>query len=105
MRWQGGRRGGEIEDRRGITGGGMAAGGGIGVVIISLIGYFVFGIDPFTTQQVASQFGGAGSQEKGTVGTPTDQAGLFVDVIGANINDVWKTKIRGYTEPRIVIYT
>ena len=62
MRWQGGRRGGGVEDRRGISGGGVAAGGGIGVVIISLIGYFVFGIDPFTTSQLASQFGGAGSQ-------------------------------------------
>jgi predicted metalloprotease len=104
MRWQGGRRGGEIEDRRGLSGGGMAAGGGIGVVIISLIGYFVFGIDPFTTQQVASQFGGAGSQEKGTVGTPKDDAGQFVDVIGTNVNDVWKTRIKGYSDPQVVLY-
>jgi uncharacterized protein len=105
MRWQGGRRGGGIEDRRGISGGGVAAGGGIGVVIISLIGYFVFGIDPFTTSQLASQFGGAGSQEKGTVGTPADQAGQFVDVIGANVNDVWKTKLSNYTDPKVVIYS
>jgi uncharacterized protein len=105
MRWQGGRRGGGIEDRRGISGGGIAAGGGIGVVIISLIGYFVFGIDPFTTSRLASQFGGAGSQEKGAVGTPEDQAGQFVDVIGANVNDVWKTKMQGYQEPKVVLYT
>jgi uncharacterized protein len=105
MRWQGGRRGGGIEDRRGISGGGIAAGGGIGVVIISLIGYFVFGIDPFTTSRLASQFGGAGSQEKGQVGTPEDQAGQFVDVIGANVNDVWKAKMRGYAEPKVVLYT
>jgi uncharacterized protein len=105
MRWQGGRRGGGVEDRRGISGGGVAAGGGIGVVIISLIGYFVFGIDPFTTSQLASQFGGAGSQEKGAVGTPADEAGQFVDVIGANVNDVWKSKMSGYTDPKMVIYT
>jgi len=105
MRWQGGRSGGGVEDRRGISGGGVAAGGGIGVVIISLIGYFVFGIDPFTTQQVASQFGGAGSQEKGTVGTPADEAGKFVDIIGTNVDDVWKTKIKNYTDPKVVIYT
>jgi uncharacterized protein len=105
MRWQGGRRGGGVEDRRGLGGGTMAAGGGIGVVVISLIGYFVFGIDPFTTQQLASQFGGAGSQEHGTVGTPEDEAGKFVDIIGTNINDVWATKIRDYTPPKTVIYT
>lgn len=105
MRWTGGRRGGGVEDRRGLSGGGIAAGGGLGVVVISLIGYFVFGIDPTTTQQIASQFGGAGTQEQGTVGTPEDQAGQFVDVIGANINDVWAAKMNGYTPPKVVLYT
>ena len=38
MRWQGGRRGGNIDDRRGVGGGAMA-GGGIGVVILAAIGY------------------------------------------------------------------
>lgn len=103
MRWQGGRRGGGVEDRRGM--GGAVAGGGLGVAVIALIGYFVFGIDPSTTQQVASSLGGAGSQEQGQVGTPEDQAGLFVDVVGANIDDVWKTKLDGYQPPRTVIYT
>ncbi|MHB0964708.1 MAG: neutral zinc metallopeptidase, partial [Gemmatimonadaceae bacterium] len=46
MRWQGGRQGGNVEDRRGLSG--KTAGGGIGVVVIALIGYFVFGIDPTT---------------------------------------------------------
>ncbi|QYF87094.1 neutral zinc metallopeptidase [Brevundimonas sp. PAMC22021] len=104
MRWQGGRTGGGIEDRRGM-GGGAIAGGGIGVTVIALIGYFVFGIDPNTTQQVASQFGGAGAaQQQGAVGTPQDQAGRFVDVIGANVNDVWTAKIQGYQPPKTVIY-
>lgn len=104
MRWQGGRTGGGIEDRRGM-GGGAIAGGGIGVTVIALIGYFVFGIDPNTTQQVASQFGGAGAaQQQGEVGTPEDQAGRFVDVIGTNVNDVWATKLQGYQPPKTVIY-
>lgn len=104
MRWQGGRTGGGIEDRRGM-GGGAIAGGGIGVTVIALIGYFVFGIDPNTTQQVASQFGGAGAaQQQGEVGTPEDQAGRFVDVVGTNVNDVWATKLQGYQPPNTVIY-
>ena len=103
MEWEGGRRGGGVEDRRGL-GGGAIAGGGIGVTVIALIGYFVFGIDPNTTQQVASQFGGAGAAQHGSVGTPNDKAGQFVDVIGANIDDVWKTRVTGYTSPQIVIY-
>lgn len=104
MRWQGGRRGGGIEDRRGM-GGGAVAGGGIGVLVLAAIGYFFFGIDPDATQQVASQLGGAGQAgQQGQMGTPEDQAGQFVDVIGANINDVWKTRLQGYTPPTIVLY-
>jgi len=103
MRWQGGRTGGGIEDRRGL-GGGAVAGGGIGVGVLAIIGYLVFGIDPSTTTQLASQFGGAGTQEQGEVGTPADQAGRFVDVIGTNIDDVWKTKLDGYQRPNVVIY-
>lgn len=102
MRWLGGRQGGNVEDRRGL--GGRAAGGGIGVVVIALIGYFVFGIDPTTTQQVASQLGGAASSETGKLGTPSDQAGAFVDVMGANLNDVWTAKLKGYTPPKVVLY-
>ncbi|MBU1347859.1 MAG: neutral zinc metallopeptidase [Alphaproteobacteria bacterium] len=104
MRWQGGQRGGGIEDRRGM-GGGAVAGGGIGVAVLALIGYFVFGIDPSTTTQVASQFGQAGAAQEGTQGTPEDQAGLFVDVVGRNINDVWAAKLDGYRPPdNIVLY-
>ncbi len=104
MRWQGGRRGGGIEDRRGM-GGGAIAGGGIGVTVLALIGYFVFGIDPSTTTQVASQFGAAGAAQEGKQGTPEDQAGLFVDVVGRNINEVWATKLEGYRPPdNIVLY-
>ena len=104
MRWQGGQRGGGIEDRRGM-GGGVAAGGGIGVMVLAAIGYFVFGIDPSTTQQVASTFGQAGASQEGQQGTPEDQAGLFVDIVGRNINDVWATKLDGYRGPdNIVLY-
>jgi hypothetical protein len=104
MRWQGGRRGGGVEDRRGM-GGGAVAGGSIGVAVLALIGYFVFGIDPSTTTQIASQFGAAGATQEGKQGTPEDQAGLFVDVVGRNINEVWAQKLDGYRPPdNIVLY-
>jgi uncharacterized protein len=102
MRWQGGRRGGNIDDRRGMGGGAMA-GGGIGVFILAAIGYLVFDIDPSTTTQVASQFGGTGVSE-GRQGSPTDEGGSFVDVIGANIDDVWMTRIQGYQAPTVTLY-
>ncbi len=85
-------------------GGGAIAGGGIGVAVLSLIGYFVFGIDPSTTQQVASQFGGAGTSVEGERGTPQDEAGQFVDVIGGNVNAVWQTRLDGYQAPTVTLY-
>lgn len=103
MRWQGGRRGGNIEDRRGMSPGAAVGGGGIGLIIIALIGYFVFGIEPSQIASMAPQQG-SGSQQAGVQGTPEDEAGLFVDVIGANINDVWEGALPGYTPPRVVLY-
>lgn len=105
MRWSGGRTGGGgIEDRRGL-GGGAIAGGGLGVGVLAIIGYLVFGIDPSTTTQLASSLGGVGGgEQQGQVGTPEDQAGRFVDVIGGNINDVWGGKLDGYQRPKVVLY-
>lgn len=80
------------------------AGGGLGIVVLGIIGYLVFGIDPQVTTQLATQFGGAGQAERGQAGTPEDDAGLFVDVVGANINDVWAARMPGYRPPRIVLY-
>ena len=105
MDWQGGRRGGNVEDRRGMGPVGLA-GGGLGALVLAAVGYFVFGIDPSTTQQVVSQMGGVGAAEQGQVGSPQDQAGRFVDVIGTNIDDVWKSikleSSRGVDGPRLV---
>jgi predicted metalloprotease len=108
MRWRGGQEGGGgVEDRRGMGGGSPIAGGGVGIAVIALIGYFVFGIDPATTTQLASQLGGAGQSERqqGVEGTPRDEAGRFVDIIGGNVNQVWTSQLRGYEPPDVVIYT
>ncbi len=104
MKWQGGRRGGNIEDRRGMSPGAAVGGGGIGIIIIALIGYFVFGMEPQQIAEMASQQQGGAAQQAGVEGTPADEAGQFVDVIGANINDVWQGSLQGYTPPRVVLY-
>ena len=72
MEWRGGRRGGNIEDRRGMGGGAMV-GGGVGILGIAavLIGVFVFDMDP---QQAMDLVGGAGGgtvpAQEGKRGTP-----------------------------------
>lgn len=100
MRWEGGRRGGGIEDRRGL-GGAKIAGGGIGTIAIAALGYLLFGIDPRVTTAVLNQ---SVAPEQGVAGTPSDRAGQFVDVVSANINDVWSAQLQGYRAPRVVLY-
>ena len=110
MRWKGGRANSNIEDRRGMKTK-AAAGGGIGAIVIALIAIFVFKQPPDKAMQMgsqlSSQFGGAGSseQQQGERGTPEDRAGLFVDVIGTNVNEVWAREMRGYEKPLTVLYT
>lgn len=102
MRWQGGRRGGNIDDRRGM-GGGVAAGGlGLGgVVIVGLI-YLFTGQDVSGVLQTVE--GGQVSGQQGQAGSPEDQAGQFVDVIGTSIDDVWRAKMPGYQPPTVTLY-
>ncbi|WP_332770709.1 KPN_02809 family neutral zinc metallopeptidase [Phenylobacterium sp.] len=110
MRWQGGRRGGNIEDRRGL--GPVGVGGiGVGGVILAAIGYFVFGIDPSTTMAVVEGVGGQAQQEQaGVRGAPSDEAGQFVDVIEASTTDVWtpifaQSRLSYQPPAAIVIYS
>ncbi|MFN3511540.1 MAG: neutral zinc metallopeptidase [Phenylobacterium sp.] len=106
MRWQGGRRGGNIEDRRGMGAGGVA-GLGVGGVILAAIGYFVFGIDPQTTLSAVNQAGGAGVQREGVRGVTADEAGQFVDVVEQSTFDVWSPIFRqagrSYDRPAAVV--
>jgi uncharacterized protein len=110
MRWQGGRREGNIEDRRGMS---PAAAGGVGVggILLAAIGYFVFGIDPSTTLSVVQGASGgqAQQQQEGARGTPKDDAAQFVDVVETSTTDVWtqifKQSGKTYRPPAgVVIY-
>lgn len=104
MRWQGGEGGGNTEDRRGM--GAVGAGGlGVGGVVLALVGYFVFGIDPSTTMSVVNGAAPQAQQQEGVRGTPADEAGRFVDVVSHNVDQVWATQMRGYRPPdSIVLY-
>lgn len=87
MEWEGGRRSGNIEDRRGLGPVGIA-GGGIGAVVLAAIGYFVFGIDPRTTLEATQGLQQPAGQE-GVRGEVSDRDGQFVDVIETSNREVW----------------
>ena len=103
MRWLGRRGSGNIEDRRGMSGGGMAlGGGGILIVILGLL----FGQD---AANLVSQLPiGQEQQTQVAPGSPKDEAGQFVDVVSADTDDVWykifNSKGSQYEEPIIVLF-
>ncbi|MEX1184450.1 MAG: neutral zinc metallopeptidase [Gemmatimonadota bacterium] len=106
MRWQGGRRSGNVQDRRGR--GGMIAGGGLGAVVITVIA-LLLGVDPGAIQTGGA--GPAGEVENVTPGefTGVDEAADRVSVILADTEDTWNMLFAGrgmeYPEPELVLFT
>lgn len=108
MEWGGGRRQGNIEDRRGLGPVGMA-GGGIGAVVLAVIGYFVFGVPPETTMNAVNGVQQPAAQE-GVRGSVSDRDGQFIDVIETSNTDVWGPLLAkhdvNYRPPAaVVLYT
>jgi predicted metalloprotease len=109
MLWKGRRESENIEDRGGLTPGRIAAGGGIGAIILALVAYFLGG-DP---RQLAKLFQGGAQQQAAPQGEPAsdparDEAKHFVAVVLADTEDVWRDQFRKmgktYREPRLVLF-
>ena len=110
MRWTGGRRSRNVEDRRGRRIGRKTAGGGIGVVVIALIAMY-FGVDPsvFLNQQGAPGVS-TPSYQVSTSNNPEEQQLVeFVSVVLADTEDTWHMLFRQwdrtYSEPTLVLFT
>ncbi len=112
MRWEGNRESSNVEDRRGSGGGGMIGGRsiGIGTVVVALIGWGVFGINPLTTIGVLSGGGGQPQVQQGPAKAPpaNDQQAKFVSTVLASTEDVWTQIFKQggaqYREPKLVIF-
>jgi predicted metalloprotease len=109
MRWQGGRQSSNVNDRRGMGGGGMAAGGGLGAVVLGLV-YFLLTGDPSGLQNAAP---GAQPSAETRAGAPTDAASdsmkAFVATVLASTEDVWTEIFRqqgeAYQQPQLDLFT
>ena len=105
MRWQGRRGSGNVEDRRGVGGRGLAVGGGgIGIVIL-LVVVLLTGGDPSAILGSAD----GGSNAGADLTQEEQQAGQFASVVLADTEDVWNEQFRAmgrtYEEPRMVLFT
>src|SRR4030095_6648396 len=103
MRWVGRRESTNVDDRRGVSTGGMVTGGGI-LGIIGLIFYLFMGGDPSQMPSMPTQ-----TQEL----TPEQQAAdeeraKFVKVVLADTEDVWNELMRqagrNYAEPTLTLF-
>jgi predicted metalloprotease len=102
------RASGNVEDRRGMSIGGVG-GLGVGGIVIALIAYFL-GFDPTTATQVAEQIAPQRetAQQAPKAGAPADEMGKFVSKVLGSTEDVW-TKIfqesgQRYRAPTVVLY-
>jgi predicted metalloprotease len=108
MRWMGRRQSGNVEDRRGIGGGMIAVGGGVGAVIIALIVLFLGG-DPGTILNPGQNSYIPGSPVATTVAAQNDEMKQFVSVVLADTEDMWTQQFqemgRTYRPPTLVLFS
>jgi predicted metalloprotease len=101
MRWRGERESGNIEDRRGMSGGGLAM-GGIGGLLIAVVIYFLGG-DPTQVMQQPTD------QVQTSAADPNDTLDRYISVVLASTEDAWTTIFnnmnRQYTDPTLVLFS
>ncbi len=106
MLWKGRRGSSNVDDRRGFSGGGVAAGGGVIGVIIYLLYTFLGGSgDPSTLPNLEP---GQRTEMSSEEQTADDERAEFVKVVLADTEDVWNKLFAGqgkkYPEPTLVLF-
>ena len=107
MLWKGRRESGNIEDRRGMSRGGLAVGGGLGTAVIVLVA-MLLGVDP------GELINSTGTEPTSTPSArPTsaadDELKRFVAVVLADTEDVWSGIFqqtgRRYADPKLILFS
>jgi len=106
MKVEGRRTSGNVEDRRGMSTGKMAVGGGIGTVVIVLI-VLLLGGDPSQVMETMPQ--NTDTESGSLASSPEEEAMVnFVSVVLAGTEDVWTEIFRQsnltYRKPTLVLY-
>jgi predicted metalloprotease len=109
MKWIGRRESANVDDRRGMSGGKVAAGGGVIGVVIYLVYTFMSGgqIDPSQVQRQISG-GDAPAQMTAEQQQEDEQRAKFVKVVLADTEDVWNKLFQqqgqSYQDPVLVLF-
>ncbi len=107
MRWRGERQSTNIEDRRGMSRGGMAVGGGLGGIVLIVLA-LLFGADP---RQFLEQVpdAGPGQQSSRPINPEEEELKQFVATVLAGTEDIWHEQFRRigrqYREPTLQLFS
>jgi uncharacterized protein len=108
MRWRGERQSSNIEDRRGMSAGKVAVGGGLGTVVILIIA-LLFGADPRQLLEQLPSDSDSQVQSSRPNNPQEEEEKQFVSVVLAKSEDVWEDVFRKngrqYREPTLVLFT
>lgn len=108
MRWRGERQSTNIEDRRGFSAGRVAAGGGLGTLLLMVLA-LVFGVDPRQFLEQAPNSPPSQVQTSRPNNPEEEELKQFVAVVLAKSEDVWtdvfRQNGRQYREPTLVLFT
>jgi len=107
MRWEGGRRSTNIEDRRGLGAGTIGA-GGLGTVLLVLAVSCLTGTNPLALLQMVEENQPAQTQSVPTGAPTNDPAAEFVSVVLGDTEETWNRIFasagREYREPVLVLF-
>ena len=108
MRWKGRRESDNFEDRRGMSGKGLAVGGGIGAIVIALIVSFLGGDPQEVLQQLQNQAPQQQQEQPIEISQEEKELTSFVRVVLASTEDIWsqlyKQNGEVYQTPSLVLY-
>jgi uncharacterized protein len=110
MLWQGRRQSSNVEDRRGMSAGGLAVGGGVVGIIVLVLNLLLGGNADVSQlpELLPGQQGGAATELSPEEKTADDQRAAFVKVILADNEDVWNKIFsehgQQYQEPKLVLF-
>ncbi|MEO9021137.1 MAG: neutral zinc metallopeptidase [Ginsengibacter sp.] len=106
MQWRGRRQSSNVDDRRGVTGKGLAVGGGVLGVIFVLAQFFLGDGDISTLQQLLPQQ--AQQEMTAEEKAVSDERAEFVKVVFADTEDVWDKLFDNmgkiYQKPTLVLF-
>ena len=109
MRWMGQRESGNVEDRRGMSGGGIAVGGGL-LGLIVLVVSLLTGQDSGSLPIPSDPNPGNAPAARHAASPREEEQKKFVSVVLADTEDVWNDLFRRefrkpYTEPKLVLFS